>query len=257
MELLLSSNHIFVILALVAFIVVILCFYFGRKSPYLFDTVDEWQEWINQASFQELVSMRADLLDASKKRPSGYLQIVESINRMLLDEKMIPLDFDNAMIVDDINDFVEQIMNTQMQAVFSGFCCLPYNLPKIVIARVPQDDKYGQLLGVQIADDFLICPPKVALAYTAADSLHFVKFNHRQLLNAADVGRLKKLAGNVARTFRCVDIDFDDKAIFWGLAESEDLSLSEEDLLIAYALYSGHDCSNVKLDEKRALICKI
>ena len=257
MELLLSSNHIFVILALVAFIVVILCFYFGRKSPYLFDTVDEWQEWINQASYKELISMRADLLDASKKRPSGYLQIVESINRMLLDEKMIPLDFDNAMIVDDVEDFADKLINAQLQASLDGVCCLPYYLPKIVIARIPQNDRYGQLLGVQIADDLLICPPKISLDYKADEALHFAKFNHRQLLNAADVGRLKKLAGNVARTFRCVDIDFDEKAMFWGLAESDDLSLSEEDLLIAYALYSGHDCSNVKLDEKRALICKI
>lgn len=257
MELLLSSNHIFVILALVAFIVVILCFYFGRKSPYLFDTVDEWQEWINQASFQELVSMRADLLDTSKKRPSGYLQIVESINRMLLDEKMIPLDFDNAMIVDDVEDFTDKLINAQLQASLDGVCCLPYYLPKIVIARIPQNDRYGQLLGVQIADDFLICPPKVALAYTAADSLHFVKLNERQLLYAVDVGRLEKVLPAVIAAFRKLEVYFDDKAIFWGLAESDDLSLSEEDLLIAYALYSGHDCSNVKLDEKRALICKI
>ena len=206
MELLLSSNHIFVILALVAFIVVILCFYFGRKSPYLFDTVDEWQEWINQASYKELVLKRLALVADSHKNPPVYQKIVQLIDRALLVEKKVPLDTDNALIVDD---------------------------------------------------DLLICPPKISLDYKADEALHFAKFNHRQLLNAADVGRLKKLAGNVARTFRCVDIDFDEKAMFWGLAESDDLSLSEEDLLIAYALYSGHDCSNVKLDEKRALICKI
>lgn len=257
MELLLSSNHIFVILALVAFIVVILCFYFGRKSPYLFDTVDEWQEWINQASYKELVVKRLALVADSHKNPPVYQKIVQLIDRALLVEKKVPLDTDNALIVDDINDFVEQVMNTQIHAAFSGFCCLPYNLPKIVVVRIPQNDRYGQLLGVQIADDLLICPPKISLDYKADEALHFAKFNHRQLLNAADVGRLKKLAGNVARTFRCVDIDFDEKAMFWGLAESDDLSLSEEDLLIAYALYSGHDCSNVKLDEKRALICKI
>ena len=232
MGLLLSSNHIFVILALVAFILVILCFYFGRKSPYLFDTVDEWQEWINQASYKELVVKRLALVADSHKNPPVYQKIVQLIDRALLVEKKVPLDTDNALIVDDINDFVEQVMNTQIHAAFSGFCCLPYNLPKIVV-------------------------PKISLDYKADEALHFAKFNHRQLLNAADVGRLKKLAGNVARTFRCVDIDFDEKAMFWGLAESDDLSLSEEDLLIAYALYSGHDCSNVKLDEKRALICKI
>ena len=107
MELLLSSNHIFVILALVAFIVVILCFYFGRKSPYLFDTVDEWQEWINQASYKELVLKRLALVADSHKNPPVYQKIVQLIDRALLVEKKVPLDTDNALIVDDINDFVE------------------------------------------------------------------------------------------------------------------------------------------------------
>ena len=257
MVVLFSWGNIVVAIALFILFCVVLSASLQKKSPYLFDTFDEWQAWINQASYQELMAKRAELLDDSRKRPSAYKQIVQLIDVKLLDDKRVPLNTDNALIVDDVNDFIEQIMNVQMQTVFSGFCCLPYDFPKIVIARIQQDEKYGQLLGVQIADDLLICPPKISLDYKADEALHFAKFNHRQLLNAADVGRLKKLAGNVARTFRCVDIDFDEKAMFWGLAESDDLSLSEKDLLVAYALYSGHDCTNVKLDEKRALICKI
>lgn len=257
MVVLFSWGNIVVAIALFILFCVVLSASLQKKSPYLFDTFDEWQAWINQASYQELMAKRAELLDDSRKRPSAYKQIVQLIDVKLLDDKRVPLNTDNALIVDDVNDFIEQIMNVQMQTVFSGFCCLPYDFPKIVIARIPQNDRYGQLLGVQIADDFLICPPKVALAYTAADSLHFVKLNERQLLYAVDVGRLEKVLPAVIAAFRKLEVYFDEKAMFWGLAESDDLSLSEEDLLIAYALYSGHDCSNVKLDEKRALICKI